>query len=214
MKTTFLSLAFLLVMLCGSGNGQTHAQSFKQLTTPPADSADAERVRIWFEVDQRGSSRVRVNISEGNRRIIRHLAEVRLSKGYYNIYWDKKDDDGQFVRPGRYFYDLTIGPKQIRKTLTAEYIPGERECRLFVGEKKTRPSIRFDLLADSLPVSLEIQSRRGKQVLVPFTDSLMHTGRYEYVWEPAEGISYSQYIFRLQVKDFIHEAAVSYQWKD
>lgn len=186
-------------------------QTYRQLTTAPADSAEAEQVRIWLPIESRSFCRVKISILDKSNKVIRHLVDRRLSRGYYNFYWDKKDDSGEYVSEGRYRYALFYCDRKVMKSITARYKKGEFECRIFAGKDPQQPGFSYDLRADSALVSLQICNIRDKAVAEPFKDSLMYRGRYEFVWKPDKTVRSGRYIFKLSVDGFGHTFEVRYK---
>ncbi len=50
-------------------------QSFGEITTPPFDTVDAERVRIWLPIERGGLCRVRINILDSLNHVVRRLVD-------------------------------------------------------------------------------------------------------------------------------------------
>ena len=208
MKTRFLLIALILIM--SAAMTANAGQTLKELTTPPADSADAERLRIWFGVEKRGGDRIDFNIVDSRGRPVRQLAQGKMPKGYHNFYWDKKDDSGRFVQPGTYYYNLKVGKKRTRKPLEVAYRIGERECRIVPREDSTRAGFDFELTADSLIISLEVFTRTGKLLETPIVDSLLDSGRHQFVWEPLRKYSNGLYKFVFKVNGVVREIPFKY----
>ena len=57
----------------------------------PKDSADTKNLHIWFPIERDNYGRVTIEILNDSSVVIRHFLDVALSRGYFNIYWDKKN---------------------------------------------------------------------------------------------------------------------------
>ena len=204
-----LVIALLITFSIANANQQNH----KNLITPPADSAEAERVRVWVPIERHSRCLVTIDILNDSNKVIRHLVNRLLSHGYYNYYWDKRDDSGQFVKPGKYVYLLNDCGKKSYGEVTAEFKKWETESRFYPPEKKWSTKIGFELLTDSGNVSIQIYNRRDKLIDRPVVDSLMNRGRYEFEWSPAVTIPRGIYILKLIIGDFTYATEIGYNPK-
>ncbi len=128
----------------------------------------------------------------------------QLSPGYYNFYWDKKDDSDLFVPAGTYTYLVETCGDMKSGEITAAYLPGELACT--VEPDKDYNSLRFLLhvLNDSTSVSLQVFDRREQLVAEPFKDSLFSRGDFPYTWSPDASVGPSIYKFIVTVGEFPH----------
>ena len=207
-----LGLALLLLALqSGSSIAGTDSSRksgavdtlFKKLTKPPVDSAEAERVRIWVPLERQTLRRVKIDILNDSNQVIRHLVDKPLPYGYFNYYWDKKDDSGRFVSPGEYKYVIDDLGKCRYGSVIAEFKKWESSFVLYPLGDEGDARIGFELLQDSGLVSIAIINRRGIVIDKPFTDSLMNQGTYEYEWKPPRPGYYGKYVLRITIGDYI-----------
>lgn len=187
------------------------SQSRADITTPPADSAEAERVRIWLPIERQSRCRVTIGILNDSNQVIRHLVDLLMSSGYYNFYWDKKDDSGRFVKVGQYAYLVNDCGRKSYGQVAAEFKKWERASRVYPPEEIWSTYIRFELLEDSALVSIHIYNRRDRLVDSPVVDSLMNRGQYEFEWPPAENIPRGFYTLKLSIGDFTHIVEIGYR---
>lgn len=180
-------------------------------TTPPADSAEAERVRIWVPIHRQSRCRVTVDILNDSNSVVCHLADRLMSQGYYNFYWDKKDDSGEFVRPGEYVFVVNDCGRKSYGEVTAQFQEWERAGRIYPPEEKWSTNVGFELLVDSAVVSVNIYNRRGGLVDNPIVDSLMNRGKYKFEWLPLEKVPRGIYTLKLTVGDFTHAVEIGYR---
>jgi flagellar hook assembly protein FlgD len=178
-KVSLILVVISAVMIPGSASA---AQSMKQLMTRPLDTLEAERVRIWIPVERRNACQLTVNISDSSGDVIRHLVDQLVGYGYYNFYWDKKNDNGEFVEPGEYAYASENCGKKRSGVVRAEFKKWERLCRILPMDSSDSASIRFELLADSANVSIKVYNARELLVDSAFTDSLMNRGLHMFSW--------------------------------
>jgi len=213
MKTSgFRFLPTLLASLLAAfsiahGGGQSRAD----MTTPPADSAEAERVRIWLPVERQSRCRVTIDILNDSNRVIRHLVDRLMSHGYYNFYWDKKDDSGRFVKTGEYAYLVNDCGQKSYGQVAAEFKKWEVASRVYPPEEIWSTNINFELLEDSALVSIHVYNRRNRLVDSPVVDSLMNKGMYEFEWAPAETVPRGIYTLKLTIGDFTHSVEIRYR---
>ena len=207
-STILQVVALLLLGFWAALSGQT---SFEDVTTPPADSAEAERVRIWLPLERQGRCRVTIDILGDSNRVIRHLVDRLMPGGYHNFYWDKKDDSGRYVKPGRYLYFVNNCGKKSYGEVFAEFKKWELASRVYPPQESWSSAIEFELLKDSAGVSIRVFNRRGKLVDEPIVDSLMYRGRYEFKWKPGERVPRGFYTLKLTIGDFTHRVNIGYQ---
>ncbi len=200
MDVTKLTKICLIVLLICSGAISAEAKDF---TIPPVDPAEAQRVRIWVPVE-RQVCQTSVDIMDSTGFAVRHFIHEQLKPGYYNFYWDKKDDSGQFVPAGQYQYRISTCGKVDARFVTAEYARGELACSVEPAESYSSPAFHIDVHNDSTSISLEIYNRRGKLVTMPFKDSVFSTGSFDYVWKPDSTVRPGVYKFIITVGDFSH----------
>lgn len=167
------------------GGRQSHAD----MTTPPADSAEAERVRIWLPIERQSRCRITIDILNDSNRVIRHLVDRLMSRGYYNFYWDKKDDSGRFVKTGEYAYLVNDCGQKSYGQVAAKFKKWEVASCVYPPEEMWSPKLRFELLEDSALVSIHLYNRRDRLVDSPVVDSLMNKGNYEFEWTPPETVT-------------------------
>ncbi len=207
-----LMMVVLAVIWAGSVEGATGTGDWVALTTPPADTLEAERVRIWVPIVRQSRCRVTIDILDDSSRVVRRLLNRLLGGGYYNFYWDKKDDAGGWVPEGQYTYVVTddCGPDRDGH-LTAWYREWERESRVIRPGDKWSPSFELELLRDSALVSVLIFNRRGHPVDSLVVDSLMSAGQHRFNWRPAGFFPRGLYTAEVRVGDFIHVVEFGYR---
>jgi len=186
-------------------------ENLVKLTTPPLDTAEARRVRIWFPIENHNFCQVTVNILNKSNRVICHLIKRQFFRGYYNLYWDKKDDSGRFVEEGKYRYLISYCEHKDIKPIIAQYKKGERECKIELGKDLKNPTFNYEIKTDSVIISLAIYNNRGKLVFQPFVDSLVTRGKHTFVWHPDKDIRAGNYTFKLRVFDFVNIFELRYK---
>jgi hypothetical protein len=201
-------LVFLLAAFSIAHGGR---QNRTDITTPPADSAEAERVRIWLPIERQSRCRVTIDILNDSNQIVRHLVDQLMSPGYYNFYWDKKDDSGRFVKAGEYAYLVKDCSRKSYGQVMAEFKKWEAASRVYPPEEAWSTNIGFELLEDSALVSINIYNRRDMLTDSPVVDSLMNKGKYEFEWTPAETVPRGIYTLKLTVGDFTHTIEIGYR---
>jgi len=211
-STACIAVAFAFTILsAGFSPAATSERSFEGLTTPPADSAEAERVRIWLPIERQSRCRVTIDILNDSNRVIRHLVDRLMSPGYYNYYWDKMDDSGRFVEPGKYVYVVNDCGRKSYGEVTARFKKWEAASRLLPPQDRWSKKIGFELLEDSATVTIRIFDHRGKLVDEPVVDSLMNKGEYEFEWGPALDVPRGLYTLQLIIGDFMYSVFIGYR---
>lgn len=178
------------------------------MLTPPTDSAEAERVRIWIPVEGGSSCRVVVKVlaKDGSGRVVKNMVDQVLPPGYHNIYWDKKDSLGQLVDSGAYPYSID-GVCELKKRgkVKAEYKDWERFVEVFPEAENNPGGFAFRLLKDSARVTIEVFSAGNMRINTPMKDSLMMTGYHEFAWPRQLNYPASTYWCWLTVGDYIQK---------
>ncbi len=174
-------------------------QSYRELTRPPVDTLEAERVRIWVPVERTPRCTWRIDILNKDGSVVRHMLTRLLTEGYYNFYWDKLDDSGRYAAAGDYDVRLTFCDKQLARKVEAVYFPWENQAYLsIVGEKRAQ-SGRLELTDDSALVTFKVATKSGKVLWTVFQDSLLSAGVFEISLDPPELISRGTYFLQLYI---------------
>ena len=198
-RVTLIARFLLIVAVLTLGLSALTEQLFAQeiaktnsITTPPTDSAEAERVRIWIPIEMGVSCRVAVKVlaKDGSGSAIRTLVEKVLSPG-------------QYVDSGVYPYSIdgVCGLKK-RGSVRAEYKDWERLVEVLPPAETNPGGFGFQLLRDSARVTIDVFSGGNMRVNTPLKDSLMHAGRHEFVWPRPEHYPATDYWCWLTVGDF------------
>ncbi|HWR82570.1 MAG TPA: hypothetical protein VN285_04650 [Candidatus Deferrimicrobium sp.] len=181
------------------------------ITVPPLDSAEAARVRIWVPVSHQNGCRMTITILNDSGRVVRHLLDRLVSAGFFNYYWDKKDDTGGFVQAGEYTYLVDDCGTKRQGIVTAQFREWERDSRVQLLSQYGTVKVELELFRDSALVSLDVYNRRGNRVAGPIADSLMLHGRHELEWRPPKSALRGRYLLKLTVGDFAHTIEVNYR---
>jgi flagellar hook assembly protein FlgD len=179
------------------------AQDRDALSIRPLDTLDAENVRIWLSLERTSTCRVTVTIVNQRRDTVRHVFSEMMSPGYYNLYWDKKDDSGQFVDTGnyRYIYQDCQGTKDGK--LKVIYKRWERVCLLHIDQFADSNMIGMEFLENSVVVTLEFENNRGKVIDRPIIDSVFARGYHRFHWQPEKRVPSGNYTVKLHAGDFV-----------
>ena len=177
---TLLSLLSLTELAFADGN-----QNIRDLMSPPADTLEAQRVRIWVPVEHEQTCLVNVTITDSSAKQVREIISRVFPKSYYNFYWDKKDDSGRFVAPGVYkaIIDDYCGGKRSSR-VEAYYQPGENSGDVFPSGKRESDSVVFVVFVDSAIVSVEVTNRVGRSEEFAVRDSVIKAGSHTFRWRP------------------------------
>ncbi len=95
--------------------GNQDAPLLPQALSESRPNPTAGSVSISFELP--GRSRVQLAIYDVSGRLVSLLADGILAGGGYSIPWDVKDDNGQAVTSGSYFYQLTVDGREESKRM-------------------------------------------------------------------------------------------------
>ena len=187
------------------------AQTVEGLSTPPEDSLDAQRVRIWIPVETTGKCRLDIKIFNKTGEQVRHLINFLASPGYYNFYWDKKDNSDKFVPAGIYPYTVTYcGGKKMRRELTAEFSKWEKAVKFSPLDTSNVFELAFNVLEDTVPTSIIICNRRGVAMDTLLLDSLLNKGDYNFEWTPDTKIRRGNYMIKVLLGDYLYIREVTY----
>ena len=194
----------------GLTTGSSSAQTLRGLSTPPPDSAEAERVRIWIPVERDSKCRVVVDILNDSNRVVRHLLDYNPSRGYYNFYWDKRDDNGNLVPAGTYKSRVNNCGKVRIRPIYAQYSRWEKAVDIYPADS-TRPFlIRLKLLEDSARVSARVYTRGDRQLDSIMVDSLLTKGVHDIEWHAKYTVARGNYVIKLWVGDYVYVREITY----
>ena len=187
------------------------AQTVDGLSTPPEDTVDAERVRIWFPVETTGKCRLDITIFNKAGKEVRHLINFLAKPGYYNFYWDKKDNSDSFVQSGIYPYTIKYcGGKTRKRELTVQYSKWEKAVIFAPLDTSKVFDIVFKIIEDSVPTSIIICNRRGIPTDTVLLDSLLDKGDYQFEWAPERKIRRGNYMIKVILGDYLYKREVTY----
>jgi hypothetical protein len=205
----------LLAVLTVAGGvlGQAHMQTLLELQTAPQDTIDAQNVRIWLPVERQNRCLLKIEIVNDSDRVIRHLVSRMMTQGYYNYYWNKRDDSGKLVDSGVYTYRVTDCGQRREGKLTVQYREWERKVVAEIEKQRSGELLRLNLLDDSARVTIEMFDYHWQPVDVPMKDSLMNAGKYRFEWQPADTVLAGRYHLRLTVNDYTHDLKLTYRKK-
>lgn len=212
LRSTILILLVLLTAASGA-LGQAHRQSLMELQTAPQDTIDAQNLRIWLPLERQNRCWLKIEIVNDSNRVIRHLVSRMMVHGYYNYYWNKRDDSGKLVDSGVYTYRVTDCGQILEGKLTVQYREWEKKVIAEVEKQRSGEWLLLTLLDDSARVTIEMFDYHWRPVDVPIEDSLMNTGKYRFEWKPADTVLAGRYHLRLTVGDYTHDLKLTYRKK-
>lgn len=216
MKRLFLISAVTLgLMLSFTGPvsaGKPHIQTFADLQVPPDDPTEAARVRIWFPIQRHSNCRVRVEVLDSSGTVIRHLLSRLMSDGYYNIYWDRRDDSGRFVPPGVYPVRINDCGTIRDATVEAAYRLYENTTTLGVTQDSSGALINLALPEDSLAVAFHLKMVSAKDDGRPFLDTVLNAGPHRLPIRLAKDVVGGRYMIALIINGgFVKETEFVYR---
>ena len=179
------------------------AQSFHDLRQIPRDTLTAQQSKIWIPVEFKSCS-VTVKILDNENNLIRNLVSQKLYQGYYNIYWDKKNDSGLFVTDTSYKIALIACDHRKIYPIEVTYQKGENAALITAGTDDKTPALQVDFLIDSVIASLEIYNRRDILVDSIFSDSIYNNGLVTIPWNPSPRIPSGNYFYKLTLNGYAH----------
>ncbi len=184
-------------------------REWERLSRPPHDSVQARDTRIWFGPQYQGKCRTQIEILDSSKSVVRHITDEMLGKGYYNLYWDKKDDSGQFVPKGLYYYRIQSGcmPELLRK-LWASYRPFERVVRMTIDTADLEASATIVVDTPAARLSLDVFGLAGQLIDSLCPDTVLHAGSHRIVWRPSFHAALGEYYLRMKVEDYITEEKI------
>ncbi len=174
-----LTVAFTLVPAIAYGG-----QTWDEMIIVPEDAARAQNVRVWLAQEQAQSCTLKVEIVDSTGTPIRLLLDREIRPGYFNLYWDRRDDAGNFVPTGQYGYRVNDCGGNRTGILTVEYKKYELTSVLYVDKLADSSLIEIALGEDSVTVSLEIRDRRNDRLLTVVTDTVMAAGMHRMPVRP------------------------------
>ena len=185
-----------------------YASDWSSWITPPGDSAQEENVRVWIANETGRASRFKVDILDASNAVIRHFVDGKMKAGYLNLYWDRKDDQGDWVLAGEYRYQVIIKQKTRTGSLKVAYAPEELLVNVFPEDPRSPGTIRYDIRADSLRVTAGVYFWNGRPKNVPITDSLFYRGSYTFTWTNPGDSKRAIYAFQLTAAGITHKVRI------
>jgi hypothetical protein len=184
--------------------GQTGEDStWDDLNRIPLDSLDAQCTRVWMGLHLPSTCKTQVRIYDTASHPCRTLINRMMSSGYYNLYWDKRDDSGRFVPPGRYLYVVTPSCGETYKgTLTVHYKQWERNVSLHSEPGKT-PIVTLTVDSAATRLSLFVYTWNDNVLDTICVDSVFSRGSHRVEWNPLKAVSKGLFWVHLHVGDFV-----------
>lgn len=204
MRTTIRTISgIFIVSLFWCHSPVAAGRTLASVAEKPADSAEAERVRVWLPVERRQQCRLAVEILDSSGAVICHLIDHLLGFGYYNFYWDKKDDSGRYVRPGSYQYKISDCGKTRFDSLEAWFDIDEALGDIQVRPGRPQDAALIEIFSDSASVSIQVMDLKGALLDSPVIDSLFGRGRHTFVWTPDKSVAGGKYVMNVAIGQFV-----------
>ena len=185
--------------------------AFRELQQPPADSAEARRLRIWLGIERTSNCRVEVQIADSSGQVVRHLLSRLMGNGFYNIYWDKRTDSGRYAAPGNYVVKIDDCGTTKESTVEAVYRPFENLTELTVTKVDSSLQIGFFSEIDSVDISFQVFTLAGDRVATVVADTLMSAGGHILPLIVDNPLGSGRYWLRLYINEgFVREVEFTY----
>ncbi len=211
-----LGLAGLFVFVVAVSSVESR-QTLKEKMTPPADSAARENLRIWISIERPSSCRLTVDIVDSGGMVVRHFIDYVARPGYYNLFWDKRDDSDNYVNPGVYQVRIDDCGKKSESKVKAEFQKWERES--MVELEKDSSGFLLTLLSDSANVRIDWFNLGNQLEVTLLIEDGMAEGKYHFNWTGViDGKNINLipqlepgfYIQKVKVGEFIHEDTIRF----
>jgi len=209
-------LAGVLIIIIAV-SGANSKQTLKEKMTPPADSVSRENLRIWVPIERTSSCRLSVDILDSAGLVLRHFIDYVAQPGYYNLYWDKRDDSDKFVEPGIYKVVIDDCGNKSERKVKAEFVKWEKES--LVDIDKDTSGFRLSLLLDSANVRVDWYTFNKRLVVTLFIEDGMAKGEYHFNWTGVidgkninliPDLKPGLYVQKVKVGDFIHADTIRF----
>lgn len=175
----------------------------RDITEPPFNPDDAYMVQVWVPIEIGQSARVDIQILNQDTIEVRNFFEGTLPKGYHKFYWDKKDNSGRFVKPGIYFYQLTVNGKSLDlNPLNISFLNGERDL---IGGLDSLNNLILEVERDSTIVSVWLYNKFGRQLQPMAVDTVLMAGEHLLKWQDDWPYKYGEFVYRVVVEDYTNE---------
>lgn len=196
------------LLICGVTIHSTQAQTeLSKMSVAPEDSVQAENLRVWLAQEETVVCRFEVKIFDMDGNMVRLMLNRLMSPGYYNLYWDRRDDSGRWVPEGDYVYTTNGCGGNRRGRLKVEYKPGERNARLLIDNYARTGEVGF-LVVDSTEVTFQLCNYRGTPFMTVYRDTLLPPGVYRRTWVPDETFRQNRFLVRLTYNGFVLEETI------
>ncbi len=200
--TTSLMILTTIVLLTAVLSA-TASPLLEALRQTPADTLDANRLRVWIPVE--GSSRCRmvVHIKDSTGQVVRNLLDELLTRGYHNFYWDKRDDSGRYVGAGEYRFESKGCGKTRQGRLEATYAPGELESEIALLDSVDGAHFEWHLMSDSAIVNAYVENARGNLIDSVYSNHVAFKGAHTLEWSPPPGYA-GRFVLCFRVDRYTH----------
>jgi len=181
-------------------------QTLKEKMTPPLDPLDREYLRLWIPAERTNACRLAIKILDSANQVVRHLVDYVAPGGYLNFYWDKKDDSGNLVQPGRFRFEADDCGHIRDGQLTVRYRKWERESRVQFFDDST--GFYLELLDDSADVKVEWYNMKRRMVGRFYLADDLKKGRYNFNWNQSKDDSSFAMLARLNPGFYLQKVIV------
>ncbi len=198
-------------------SGADSKQTLKQKMIPPEDSVARENLRIWLPIERPNPCRLTVDILDSAGMVVRHFIDYVAQPGYYNLYWDKRDDSEKFVESGVYKVVIDDCGKKSDVKVKAEFQKWERESAVKLEPDSS--GFVLALLSDSANVRIDWFNTSNRLVVTLFIEDGMAKGDYHFNWTGViDGKNINLipqlepgfYIQKVKVGEFIHADTIRF----
>ncbi len=190
--------------------GPARSQTVEGLQLRPSDSAEADRLRVWAAAENTQNCRMKIVIYDDSNRVVRNLIEFLASPGYYNFYWDKRDDSGARVPSGKYRAKVDYCLKVDYENLTVQYSAWEKQSELLPMDSAHPFSVGLKLDGGATPIVAELLDLKGRPVDVMVKDTIVGEGTHWFTYQPPIPHKRGNYMIRVKAGDAEFRREVSY----
>jgi len=188
-----------------SSHAMTTTDEWGKLNKIPEDSVQQKNLRVWLAQEQIAPCTLLVDIYNDQDSLVRHFLEMSIRPGYFNIYWDKKDDNDNYVPEGNYTYKVNDCGGNRTGKLTVQYKKWERDSFCRFTDSFQPLIVFFGLLEDSAVVNLEIYNYRGILIKTPIKDALLSKGEFRFEFNFGDKLGRIISTAILYIDDFIYK---------
>lgn len=167
----------------------------RDITTPPVNADEAFSVQVWVAIENMNAAQVEIEILNSDSNLVRNFFSGRLPGGYHKFFWDKKDNDGNFVPAGVYLSKTVYNQTSTEyNKMKIDYVPGEREVAYSVDSSY---NLTLDIKSDTAVVSVWLYNSNKRMLKELAVKKVLSRGIHTFAWDEKWPYKYGDFVWKV-----------------